>query len=221
VAVETFDFNENRPRISEPKCIQKAEKIVYRHPDATRFLPNSGKQSCSTATCVGNPRTSKLNMKTTLLQMTEQERATVAAWAIKTAFMIASTQPDISGLPWDLFRGLARTPEQIPDECPVGAGQQDFLDGFMHSSRTDLSSSNAEAIQARVGFSIRKLHFVVVIPFTAGQRMVRTSGVHLPIWPLESEILVRYAFFPTFSSPNDLINYLVDQVECGLFPDKK
>jgi hypothetical protein len=42
VAVETFDFNENRPRICEPKCIQKAEKIVYRHPDATRFLPNSG-----------------------------------------------------------------------------------------------------------------------------------------------------------------------------------
>jgi hypothetical protein len=162
-----------------------------------------------------------LNMKTTLLQMTEQERATVAAWAIKTAFMIASAQPDISGLPWYLFRGLARTPEQIPDECPVVAGQQDFLDGFMHSSRTDLSSSNGQAIQARVGFSIRKLHFVVVIPFTAGQRMVRTSGVHLPIWPLESEILVRYAFFPTFSSPNDLINYLVDQVECGLFPDKK
>jgi len=60
VAVETFDFNENRPRICEPKCIQKAEKIVYRHPDATRFLPNSGKRSCSTATCVGNPRTSNL-----------------------------------------------------------------------------------------------------------------------------------------------------------------
>jgi hypothetical protein len=72
----------------------------------------------------------------------------------------------------------------------------------------------------RVGFSIRKLHFVVVIPFTAGERMVRTSGVHLPIWPLESEILVRYAFFPTFGSPNDLINYLVEQVECGLFPHK-
>src|ERR1700692_3117227 len=49
VAVETFDFNENRPRICEPKCIQKAEKIFYRHPDATRFLPNSGKRSCSTA----------------------------------------------------------------------------------------------------------------------------------------------------------------------------
>jgi hypothetical protein len=30
VAVETFDFSENRPRIGEPKCIQKAEKIVYR-----------------------------------------------------------------------------------------------------------------------------------------------------------------------------------------------
>ena len=66
-----------------------------------------------------------------------------------------------------------------------------------------------------------KTPFLVVIPFTAGQRIVRTSGVHLPIWPLESEILVRYAFFPIFSSSNDLINYLVDQVECGLLPDKK
>jgi len=56
VAVETLDFNENRPRICEPKCIQKVEKIVYRHPDATRFLPNSGKRSCSTATPVYNSR---------------------------------------------------------------------------------------------------------------------------------------------------------------------
>lgn len=159
-----------------------------------------------------------MNMKTALLQMTPEERATVAAWAIKTAFMIASAQPDISRLPWDLFRGFAKTPERIPNECPVLAGQLDFLDGFLHSSRTDLSPSNDEVIQARVGFSIRKLHFVVVIPFTAGERMVRTSGVHLPIWPLKSEILVHYSFFPTFSSHSDLINYLIERVECGLFP---
>ena len=90
-----------------------------------------------------------LNMKTPLLQMTPEDRTTVAAWAIKTAFMIASAQPSISNLPWDLFRGLAKTPEQIPNECPVLAGQLDFLDGFMHSSRTDLSSSNGEVIQLR------------------------------------------------------------------------
>jgi hypothetical protein len=59
---------------------------------------------------------------------------------------------------------------------------------------------------------------VVVIPFTQDDRMVRISGVHLPIWPLESQVLVHYAFFPTFGSPKELINYLVDLVECGLFP---
>jgi len=44
-------------RDNYPSRLQKAEKIVYRHPDATRFLPNSGKRSCSIATCVILPQT--------------------------------------------------------------------------------------------------------------------------------------------------------------------
>jgi hypothetical protein len=60
-----------------------------------------------------------MNMDATLLQLTPDERATVSAWAIKTAFMIASPQPAITNLPWHLFRGLAEEPEKIPTECPV------------------------------------------------------------------------------------------------------
>jgi hypothetical protein len=86
----------------------------------------------------------------------------------------------------------------------------------MHACPTDVSPSTGKVTQVRVGFSIRKLHFVVVIPFETGERMVRTSGVHSPIWPLDNEILVRYVFFPTFTSPNDLINFLVGLVESGI-----
>jgi hypothetical protein len=33
---------------------------------------------------------------------------------------------------------------------------------------------------------------------------------------LDSEILVRYANFPTLTSPNDLVNFLVGMVEAGI-----
>lgn len=157
-----------------------------------------------------------LNMEITLLQMTQDERRIVSAWAIKTVFMIASAQPEIKSLPWHLFGLLALTPRHVPEECPVVAGQQHFMDGFMHATRTDIGRSGGLPIHARIAFSIRKLHFVVVIPFVAAERVVRTTGVHLPLWPLDAEILVRYATFPTFSSPSELINYLVDAVECGI-----
>ena len=73
----------------------------------------------------------------------------------------------------------------------------------------------------RVGFSINKLHFIVVIPFVEAERVVRTSGVQLPLWPLEMEILVAHRHFPTFTSPNDLINFLTNLVEAGVISDRK
>jgi hypothetical protein len=47
-------------------------------------------------------------------------------------------------------------------------------------------------------------------------RVVRTSGVQLPIWPLDLEILVRYENFPTITVPADLINFLTGLVEVGI-----
>jgi hypothetical protein len=46
--------------------------------------------------------------------------------------------------------------------------------------------------------------------------MVRTSGVQLPIWPLDLEILVRYQNFPTITVPADLINFLTELVQAGV-----
>jgi len=57
VAVETFDFNENRPRISEPKCIQKAETAEEINQIAlTPPFPHGLDQACDGAACTRNRR---------------------------------------------------------------------------------------------------------------------------------------------------------------------
>jgi hypothetical protein len=139
-----------------------------------------------------------MNMKTSLLQLSPEERSVISEWAIKTAFMIASAQNNLPELPWHLFRGMARMPQEIPAQCIVVAAQVPFLPD---------------------GFSINKLHFVVLIPFVDAERVVRTSGVQLPLWPLELEILIAHRHFPTITSPNDLINFLTNLVEAGIVSD--
>jgi hypothetical protein len=109
-----------------------AENALVRLHDLGNFAINNVCGSCNNgwmSALEGRARLTTLallNMKATVLQTTEDERATLAAWAVKIAY-IASTQPGNSGLPWDLFRGLAETPERTPDECPILAGQLDFL----------------------------------------------------------------------------------------------
>ncbi len=132
-----------------------------------------------------------MNMKTSLLQLSIAERSTVSAWAIKTAFMIASAQQSLPALPWELVRGLAEQPENIPTQYLVLAAQLPFLPkSFLYACPTDHLSASEDPIQVRVGYSINNLHFVVVIPFHDGARIVRTSGVQLPLWPLDMEIRV-------------------------------
>ena len=163
-----------------------------------------------------------MNMKTSLMQLSPDERSVISAWAIKTAFMIASAQKNLPDLPWTLFRGLSRTPQEIPAQCIVMAAQVPFLpSGFLYACPADHMAGTEALIQVRVGFSINKLHFIVVIPFVEAERVVRTSGVQLPLWPLEMEILVAHRHFPTFTSPNDLINFLTNLVEAGVISDRK
>ena len=158
-----------------------------------------------------------MNMKASLLQLSIEDRTTVSAWAIKTAFMIGSAQKSIGSLPWHLFRGLAEQPENIPVECFVLAAQLPFLPkGFLYACPGDVLPQYQDPVSWRVGFSIHQLHFVVVLPLLAAERMVRTSGVQLPIWPLDLEILVRYQSFPTITVPADLINFLTELVQAGV-----
>src|SRR5579864_1677920 len=154
-----------------------------------------------------------MKMQTSLLQLSVDQRASISAWAIKTAFMIASVQPGITDLPWHLFRGVAQEPERIPTECFVVGAQLQFLPkGFLYACPIDALSASTDLFQARIGFTIHQLHFAVVIPLVEAPRMVRTSGVHIPLWPLNLEILVRYENFPTLTSPNDLINFVTGLV---------
>ena len=53
-----------------------------------------------------------------------------------------------------------------------------------------------------------------------GRRIVRASGVHIPIWPFDIEILVRYQAFPTVTSASKLIKLLTGMVEAGIVHDK-
>jgi len=161
-----------------------------------------------------------MHMKTSLLQLTVEERTTVSAWAIKTAFMIASAQQSFTDLPWHLFRQLAEEPENISVECFVVAAQLQFLPkGFLYACPADIVPQSGQPAQLRVGFSIHQLHFVVVIPLFRADRIVRTSGVHIPIWPLQLEIRVRYENFPTLASAKDLNNFLVALVNAGIVHD--
>ncbi len=159
-----------------------------------------------------------MHMRTSLFQLLAEERANVSAWAIKTAFMLSSPQKTIKRLPWHLFRGLAEeSAEMIPAECVVLAAQLPFLPkGFLYACPTDMLVAQEDSVQVRVGFSIHRLHFVVVIPILEGPRAIMATGVHIPLWPLDLEIRMRYAPFPTLTSPNDLINHLTNLVQAGL-----
>jgi hypothetical protein len=159
-----------------------------------------------------------MHMRTGLFQLSVEERANVSAWAIKTAFMLSSPQKSIKSLPWHLFRKLTKeSAETIPSECVVLAAQLPFLPkGFLYACPTDELPVQDDPVQVRVGFSIHHFHFVVVIPILEGPRAIMTTGVHIPLWPLDLEIRVRYAPFPTLTSPNDLINFLTNLVQAGL-----
>ncbi|MGA7236259.1 MAG: hypothetical protein WBY44_11300 [Bryobacteraceae bacterium] len=155
-----------------------------------------------------------MHMQASLFQLTEEQRSTLCAWSIKTAFMIASVQPSISELPWHLFRRLAEEPQQVPVECFVLGAQLPFLPkGFLYACPTDILEPGGRIVQVRVGFSIHNLHLVVVIPMTEAERTVRAWGV---LWPLNVEIRVMYQNVPTVPLASDLINVLTQFVEAGI-----
>lgn len=161
-----------------------------------------------------------MNLKPALLGLSEEDRTTISIWAIKTAFMIASAQQTKMDLPWALFRRLAGEPGEYPTECPVVAAQLPVPTGFLYACPGDEQERDGPLCEVRVGLTLRHLHFVVVIPFTAGERMIRATGIHVPIWPLQSEILVRFENFRVTTDPKELINLLTNLVEAGIRPTK-
>jgi hypothetical protein len=203
----------------------REDEVLRRH-DLGNFVIKNVREACNNGWMSDFESSAKpillglMTMKTSMLQLSSNERSVISAWAIKTAFMIASAQPSLPDLPWDLFRGLARQPEQIPRECLVLAAQLPFLPkSFLYACPTDHLGSPETPIHLRVGFSINNLHLVVVIPFREAKRVVRTSGIQLPLWPFDLEIRVIYRNFPTLTSPSALINFLTGLVEVGIAYD--
>ncbi len=136
--------------------------------------------------------------------------------------MVASAQQSIGDLPWHLFRQLGEEPETVPRECFVVAAQLPFLPkGFLYASPGDVLPQFHDPVSVRVGFAIHHLHFVVLLPLLEAERVLRTSGVQLPIWPLDLEILVNDENFPTIAVPGDLINFLTSLVQAGIVQEAR
>jgi hypothetical protein len=94
------------------------------------------------------------------------------------------------------FPATRRRPERVPTECFVLASQLPSLPkGFLYACPSDASSETGRPVQVRIAFSIDHLHFVVVIPQFPAHRVVRTSGVHILIWPLDSELSCAMRIF--------------------------
>jgi hypothetical protein len=162
-----------------------------------------------------------MNLKASLLQLADSERAALSMWAAKTAFMIASVQTAQLKLPWHLFESLSSDEQVGPDGCFVLSTQLPFLpNGFLYSCPTDALTVDGPPVQVRVGFSIRHLSFVTVIPIVEAPRVIRVAaGVHVPIWSLDLEARCRWIPFPTMSSPGELISVLTNLVEAGIARD--
>jgi len=160
-----------------------------------------------------------MNQQTSLLQLSSRARITVSKWAAKTAFMIASAQQSQLALPWPVFKNLSReAPECGPDGCFVLGSQLSFLpNGFMCDCQSDAWQREGTPIQVRVGFSVCHLHLLVVLPLGEAERVISTAAcVHVPLWPLEMEVLVHYENFPTFNVASDLIIFLTGLVQVGI-----
>lgn len=144
----------------------------------------------------------------------------VSRWAAKTAFMIASVQKDHLELPWQLFQNMKLDENQGPDGCFVFVGQ--FLamsKGFTYACLRDHRPHDVKAVvHLRVGFSIKRIHLVVVIPLVEGERILKTDPrFHTPLWPIGLRTVPRSTQTPArFTSFARAQYFLTNLIEAGL-----
>lgn len=144
----------------------------------------------------------------------------LSRWATKTAFMIASTQQNQTTLPWTPFTNMRSNRDSGPDGCFVFVGQVFALNqGFTFACLSDYRASDEkEIVQLRVGFSIKRIHLVVVIPIVEGQRVVRIDQrMHRPLWPPGVTIQNQSVTAPPgFASLGEAQYFLTNLVQAGL-----
>jgi hypothetical protein len=161
---------------------------------------------------------SLMKAERSVLVLTDNERKTLSRWAVKTAFLITTSETIKFPMPWDVLYGLGRDEEAGPERCLMFANQQPNLPkGFLYNSPSDFFSEDG-LIQARLGFSIHHLHFVVVVPFDKRPRHARlAAGIHAPLWPLGLLCSAVYKPIPTeLKTPYEYLNFLTNLIEVGV-----
>jgi hypothetical protein len=143
----------------------------------------------------------------------------LSRWSAKTAFMIASVQQGRVELPWHIFQNMRKSENHGPDGCFAFAGQiLAMVEGFTYACLRDyLPPSEKNVVQLRVGFSIKRVHFVVVIPLVEGERIIRTDPrMHTALWPIDLKTVLRQVQAPaTFASRARLQDFLTNLIEAG------
>src|ERR1700722_2482795 len=94
---------------------------------------------------------SLMKAERSVLVLTDDERKTLSRWAVKTAFLITTSETTKFPIPWEVLYGLGWDEEAGPERCVVFASQQANLPkGFLYTSPSDYFSEQI-TIQARLG----------------------------------------------------------------------
>jgi len=159
-----------------------------------------------------------MHLEKSILMLTDDERRILSRWAVKTAFMISTSQTIKFTLPLDIFRALGKDEASGPNDCFVFANQQQNLPkGFLYTSPADHLGDEIP-IQLRLGFSLDHLHFVTVIPLDKEPRIARiAAGIHTPLWPLNAGVFACYKSVPTaLPTASAYLDFLTNLIEVGV-----
>jgi hypothetical protein len=161
-----------------------------------------------------------MNGTGTLWDLPPDATLALARWAAKTAFMIASIQKDHIELPWSIFQKMRSSERNGPDGCFVFVGQVFAISkGFTYACMRDHSPEDeSEIVQVRIGFSIKRIHLVVVIPLVPGDRIIKADPrMHTSIWPVGTKTLIRQAHAPArFASLAEAQYFLTNLIEAAI-----
>jgi hypothetical protein len=162
-----------------------------------------------------------MNEKTKILNgLPPEGMLAVSRWAAKTAFMIASVQKEHCELPWQLFQSMKSDEDRGPDGCFVFAGQVLAMSkGFTYACIRDHRPHDEKAVvNLRIGFSIKRIHLVVVIPLVEGERVLKTDArIHTALWPIGLRTMPQFAHPPArFTSLARAQYFLTNLIEAGL-----
>ena len=162
-----------------------------------------------------------MNESTTLKDFVAHDgKMALSRWAVKTAFMIASVQPNQIPLPWHLFTNMRAKENRGPDGCYVFLGQVFAMNqGFTYSCLIDHKPSDEkEIVQLRVGFSIKRIHLVIVIPIVDAERAILLDPrMHKSLWP--PDVIVRHRFSqppPQFARLAEVHFFVTNLIQAGL-----